>query len=96
MIVALAILFFFLNHILLLYKVFEAKVSKYIILKPFLWTQIIMFQLHKLDNVQYDNLKHLAYLTEVSNTYIKAQAMDINKIYEQFIKRLQYYLSIPI
>lgn len=55
-----------------------------------------MFQLHKLDNVQYDNLKHLAYLTEVSNTYIKAQAMDINKIYEQFIKRLQYYLSIPI
>ncbi len=55
-----------------------------------------MLQLHKLDNIQYDNLKHLAYLIEVSNTYIKAQAMDINKIYEQFIKRLQYYLSIPI
>jgi hypothetical protein len=93
--VALAILLFF-NHILLLYKVLEAKVSKSIILKPFLWTQSIMLQLHKLDNIQCDNLEHLAYLNGVLNTYIKAQAMDINKIYEQFIKRLQYYLSIPI
>jgi hypothetical protein len=83
--------FFFLNHILLLYQVLEPKVSKSIILKPFLWTQIIVLQLHKLDDIQCDNLKHLAYLNGVLNTYTKAQTMDINKIYEQLI-----YKKTPI